>query len=155
MTDTWGTPFQTVCVCPAFCTEVITLTRDLEGPAEFRQGSITPFTHTRTKSSRPALFVSNNRYVLPLTHKYRHTPTAKHQQWKQTPLPWFLLKISPAGSMSYEPSPGTQERERERPGAWHCLAKIYAQTHSLASFFSPFTTLFCLPLLFRFFLYSK
>lgn len=137
-------PCVCICVCPAFCTEVITLTGDLEDPAEFRQGSITPFTHTCTKSSRPALFVSNNRYVLPLTHKYRHTPTAKHQAMKTDPSTMIPAQ-DPAGSMSYEPSPGTQERERERerPGAWHCLAKIYAQTHS---FFS-FTTLFCLPLL--------
>lgn len=145
-----------ICVCPAFCTAVITLTGDLKGPAEFRQGSITPFTHTCTKSSRPALFVSNNRYVLPLTHKYRHTPSAQHQQWKQTPLPWFLFKIQQEVWAMSRPQGRGKEKERgqEPDTAWpRSMLK-----HTLLPLFFPFTTLFCLPLLsffFLFFLYSK
>lgn len=138
-------PCVCICVCPAFCTEVITLTRDLEDPAEFRQGSITPFTHTCTKSSRPALFVSNNRYVLPLTHKYRHTPTAQHQQWKQTPLPWFLLKIQQEVWAMSRPQGCRKEKERgqEPDTAWpRSMLK-----HTLLPLFFSFTTLFCLPLL--------
>lgn len=72
-----------MCVCPAFCTEVITLTGDLEGPAEFRQGSITPFTHTHAHRiqqaciiciKQPVCFASDAQVQ---THSYCTAPAMK------------------------------------------------------------------------------
>jgi len=103
---------------PAFCTEVITLTRDLEGPVEFRQGSITPFIHTHAKKKKQQACIICIKQLVCFasdaqvqTQSYCVAPAMKTDPSTMIPVQ------DPAGSMSYEPSPGTQERERERPGA--------------------------------------